>query len=127
MATRRTTNNSVSTLEEQTEVLQSILTKESTVQQAEAKTKKAHKRKDKSSAGKTKKAKVMEKPAALGSRMDDSEPEIELGQPAWPSWAQAQAHVHSNAGLMVLGITQCLGTILAKWRCLIGLMKENLN
>ena len=107
MATRRTTNNSVSTLEEQTEMLQSIMTKESDSKASEAKAKAdkaARKRKAKASAaaGSAKRHKSSLKPAALESCMDAQlEPEIDQVQPSWPTWSEARAA--AGAGQMVLG------------------------
>ena len=89
MASRRLTNNSVATLDEQSEVLQSILSKEKTVKE-----KKARKNKEKQRTSLEKKAKVSDKPAALGACMSDSnmaDDDESLQSENLPTWAEAKA------------------------------------
>ena len=93
MAARRTTNNSVSSLEEQTEVLQSMITVVKTSDDKAKTDKAARKRKAKVSAaaGSAKRHKS-DKPAALGSAMSAHDDfEVVHDQPDWPTWSDARA------------------------------------
>ena len=87
MASRRLTNNSVATLDEQSDVLQSILSKESKI----AKEKKLRKKKEKLSSNVEKRA----KPAALGSSMSEHNmadfDDQSVRSDELPTWSEAKA------------------------------------
>ena len=100
MSARRVTNNSVSSLDEQNEVLQSILEKETGPKPSD-KAKKPRRKKEKTQQGQKKKQKMADVPAALGVCLSEHGQELEEGQ-VWPTWSDAQAAVGA-AHLGVLG------------------------
>ena len=112
MSARRVTNNSVSTLDEQSDVLQSILSKETVSKPPEkAEKKKARKKKEKV-ATQSKRAKLSDDMVDLELRSSDHAPvqaaqaeHDEDGQAqVWPTWSEAQAAV-AGVPVSVLGNT----------------------
>ena len=102
MAARRLTNNSVSSLGEQSEVIQSILEKEKP-KDVDSKARKTRKRKAKAAEAVGKRPKDSDKGLHDQSHFSERESDHDQDQPAaWPTWVEAQA-MAGGAGQMVLG------------------------